>query len=145
MDVQQKLSEGASLIQSALQSVEESCAKKRAELDVLVEDVEKKTAELALLNGNIENSRIEQAKVVATYREAAEEAADKLKKLADEVMAAETELAAVKRKHKQFMDYQVKAEKALKSREQAILEREKTLEEIIGQAKRRTSILGGVV
>lgn len=142
MDALLSLKEGVSLIESSLVLLQEITDNKTKDLNANVDKLEEVKVELELVNIDIQKNRQALKDLQLTSKISSDALKIELDKVIEQTETATDELEAVKKKHTQFVSYQIKAEKALRAREQSIIEREKTLEEIIGQAKRRTSIIG---
>lgn len=142
MDALASLKEAASVIQASLVELTERADRELRE----AEQAEQRVTDAKIeLEGIASESKKQQKAAESKLSEQSAKLGvliDELNGLTKKIETAKAELEGIKKKHAQFMNYQIKAEKALRAREQSILEREKTLEEIIGQAKRRTSIIG---
>lgn len=101
-------------------------ATKRTEIDQKIVEIEAETTE-------VERQHTEAGKKLDVRQEAIED-------LDAAITTGQAELKAVTAKHKEFLDYEERAKKALLARENALLEGEQSL----SQRSRRTSLLDNV-
>lgn len=140
----QRLNQVVEEAQSLLNDLAEEYSAGRLELEQLNGGIEERQKSLGLLEKGYSETRKRLENERAALLEALTTSKQELGDVKTRLDKAHQELTAVQRKHKEFMDYKVRAEKVLAARETAILDREREIDRIATEAKRRTSILGSV-
>lgn len=141
---EKQLSEGIALIRQVLEGLTDTSLGKLAELEQLAKDIQASQTELEAVNAASNKAHTDLKNTLAENAKKIEASTGELTDLELQIAGAEKELADIKKKHAEFTAYHLRAQKALDAREQSLLEREKALDEAIGQARRRASILGGI-
>jgi DNA repair exonuclease SbcCD ATPase subunit len=141
-----------------LQQIVKAIGDIRGSLEILADEASKSESELSRINGEIQDANIllnavkgqtteatsMHEETLSSLKRETKDAKEKLVLVREGVVQANIKLAAAKKKHAQFVAYEVRAKKALQAREDSLLRREESLEATISQARRRTGILSGV-
>lgn len=141
MDAQKRASEALTTINESLADLQRELTLRCEKITKLDEDTVKAEEKLVKVNEQIDQRK---AAFLATKKEKETEIDNlsvKIASLTSEITQATKELESVKKKHSQFVTYQIKADKALKAREQAVLETEEALKGQADLMRRRGSIL----
>lgn len=143
---------------SHIQQINEATSTITGVLVELTEIAETKAGEIEALDAQIIEKKSENESLIAAHnakKDALEkETADtelKLKNVNallddanDDLAEAQSKLTAAQTAHSQFVAYESRANAALKAYEQSLLQKGESLDNIIGTAKRRASILADI-
>lgn len=142
MDALNEISKNSERIADLLGFIDGVTEKKAEELTNLDEAISlnKKTKEQ--LDQELERIRKRHADEIDRLTEDISNKQKVLEAVEAELEAAKVERDKARKEHNDFVTFKMTADKALKAKEDSLLEREKSLEETVNEIKRRRGILG---
>jgi ABC-type transporter Mla subunit MlaD len=141
VDALQEILNSAEHISSNVHKINDFVRKKTEEVTDLDEEIAEKQRSLGKLSEQTEQAKKEYAETVEQLESNRNVAEKELERVAKLLEDAKNELKNTELKHNQFIEYQIRAEKALKAKDDSLMTRQLQLEEDERAFKRRNSVL----
>jgi prefoldin subunit 5 len=128
-------------IRVALEEISEEAGHRQGDLSKLNDEIVAAQEDLGMIRKSVAEETERHRLLIQKNTEELRAAQGSLEKATEELGSAQAELSMVKKKHAQYVEFQVRGNKALEARESAVSDREKAHKLALAQSRRVTSVL----